>query len=88
MDAYKLGLRIEFELPDEARDACLELLEGDCPVEEGEKLVYGFEVELEGIPLTATVTIEFALMDDTGKNFACARFGAKVYSKPRPSLIA
>lgn len=87
LDAYKLGIRIEFDLPPEAIQACEDLEKGNCPVELGEELVYGFAVELEGIPLTASVTIEFALMADHGKNFACARFAAKVYSKPRTPSI-
>lgn len=54
---------------------------------QGDKLIYGFKEEIVGIPLTATVVIEFALRDDTGLNFVCARFNGKVHSKPRVEPI-
>lgn len=85
MDAYKFGIRIEFDLPPEALDACKDLQKGSCPVKRGDELVYGFEEVVEGIPITTTVVIEFALRDDAGRNFICARFDGKVYRGPRGS---
>lgn len=64
-------------------DACKDLSKGGCPVKRGDELTYAFEEVVVGIPITTTVIIEFALKDDTGKNFVCARFDGKVHSKPR-----
>lgn len=64
-------------------DACQNLSKGSCPVKRGDELTYRFVETIVGVPITSTVQIEFALRDDIGKNIACARFDAKVYSKPR-----
>lgn len=87
LDIYLVGLRIPFNLPDEALAACQNLITGDCPVEKGDVIEYGFMEKFDGIPVTATVTIEFGLLNDQGEKMVCARFGARVHSSPRPESL-
>ncbi|XP_063695699.1 NPC intracellular cholesterol transporter 2-like [Culicoides brevitarsis] len=81
LDAYKLGIRIPFDLPEEILDACQFIEGATCPLKGGESIKYNLSTELEGIPHdNVKVQIEFALTDDTGKNMNCVRFDAIVHN--------
>lgn len=84
LHAYKFGIRIEFDLPPEVLKACNYIEGASCPLKGGEEIVYNFEVEVEGIPSdNIKVQIEFALLDDKGKNMNCVRFDAVVHNPKR-----
>lgn len=84
LHAYKFGIRIEFDLDEETMKACDFIDGASCPLKGGEEITYKFEVEVEGIPSdNVKVQIEFALLDDTGKNMNCVRFDAIVHNPKR-----
>lgn len=84
LHAYKFGIRIEFDLEDDVLRACDFIKGASCPLKGGEDIVYNFAVEVEGIPSdNVKVQIEFALLDDTGKNMNCVRFDAIVHNPKR-----
>lgn len=81
LHAYKFGIRIEIELEDDILQACNWIEGASCPLKGGEDIVYKFETLIEGIPSdNVKIQIEFALLDDKGKNMNCVRFDAVVHN--------
>lgn len=86
LDAYFLGIKYPFPLPEESRDACKQITGPQCPLQGGEENIYTFEETITGIVLGQTVWLEHAAVDDNGDNYVCLRMQAKTSTKPRPQL--
>merc|ERR1712002_519456 len=58
--------------------ACEHLDEGDCPVEEGESLVYDMDIPIENFFPTIEITGKWRLLDENGENFLCFTIPMKI----------
>merc|ERR1712198_376272 len=67
------GMLGPVELPFEGcpPDACAQLLDGDCPTEVGETIVYDLFFEVLEMYPTIDVTSKWKLIDDNGDSFLC-----------------
>merc|ERR1712098_205274 len=59
-------------------DACLNMIGGDCPVEEGEQLVYDMDIEILALYPKIEILGIWQLKDDTGDNFLCFEIPMKI----------
>merc|ERR1711872_1174784 len=58
--------------------ACEHLDEGDCPVVEGESLVYDMDIPIENFFPTIEITGKWRLLDENGENFLCFTIPMKI----------
>merc|ERR1711935_1178179 len=59
-------------------NACLNMVTGDCPVEEGEQLVYDMDIEILAIYPKIEILARWMLKDDSGDNFLCFEIPMKI----------
>merc|ERR1711890_90549 len=59
-------------------NACENLSNGDCPVEEGEEFVYDMDLPIENFYPTIEITGKWRLIDDAGENFLCFEIPIKI----------
>jgi hypothetical protein len=76
------GLPFEFELPDEAIEACLELTNTNCPLKKGQFVNYAVNLPIESPVAGPKINIEFKLLDETGYPASCFKGEVKIDSKP------
>jgi len=59
-------------------NACEHLDNGDCPIEEGEEVVYNMDLPIENFYPTIEITGKWRLIDDAGENWVCFEIPIKI----------
>merc|ERR1712080_70550 len=74
------GIVFGVELPFNGcpKNACEHMLEGDCPVTEGEVMVYDMDIPIEPMYPTIEITGRWELFDENGEDFLCFNIPMKI----------
>jgi len=64
-------IQLPFDLPDDVKNACNHLLDGSCPVAQGDEIVYSLTMLVEAPVSNVDVSFEVFLLDDAGARVFC-----------------
>ncbi|XP_076299689.1 NPC intracellular cholesterol transporter 2 isoform X2 [Lasioglossum baleicum] len=65
-----------YQLPEQ--NACKSLVNGECPLDKGERVTYKLQMPIEKIYPKIALTIQLSLVDGNGKSQACIKIPSKV----------
>lgn len=73
---YLWGITTDYPFP--RQDACSDLTNGECPLDQGEEVTYALKMPiLPGYPLLK-LGVEFALVDEHGNSQVCLKIDGQV----------
>ncbi|XP_043274106.1 NPC intracellular cholesterol transporter 2 [Venturia canescens] len=73
------GFTLPYELPEQ--NACKSLVNGYCPLDEGEVVTYGLEMPVQQAYPKLGLLLQFSLVDDSGNVHVCFKLSAQVVDR-------
>ncbi|XP_014605049.1 PREDICTED: protein NPC2 homolog [Polistes canadensis] len=70
------GVTTDYDYPH--KDACKDLVNGECPLEKGEEVTYSLSMPILKAYPRLSLVIEFALVDENKKSHVCFAIDGKV----------